>query len=56
MFRLLSILAFVLFVTSCKKETDPITESFDSKNLIRRWTLSTIDPIRELLCIRVRQK
>ncbi len=43
MLRLFSILALLFFLTGCKKETDPITESFDSKNLIRRWTLSTIE-------------
>lgn len=43
MFR--SIILTFIFISffSCKKETDPITESFDSKNLIRRWTLSTIE-------------
>ncbi|PMD93743.1 hypothetical protein BWI97_17525 [Siphonobacter sp. BAB-5405] len=43
MLRLFSFITLLFFITSCKKETDPITESFDSKNLIRRWTLSTIE-------------
>jgi hypothetical protein len=41
--HLFPFLLFLLLFSACKKDDNPTTAGFDSKNLIRRWTFKTID-------------